>query len=218
LGLVGESGSGKSSIGKAILNLIPFSSQSLRFNGRDLLSLPSSEWRVLRKSMQIIYQDPYSSLNPRKNIGATLMEPMYVHSIGASRKDRYDMACHLLEAVGLTADQMKRYPHQFSGGQRQRIGIARALSLSPEFIVCDESVSALDVSIQAQILNLLMDIKNRFHLSYLFISHDLSVVNFVADRILVMNQGRIEEEGKPYQIINHPQQDYTKALIDAIPT
>ncbi len=217
LGLVGESGSGKSSLGKAILNLIPHQADVMKFGSINLLELDREGWRQMRKSMQMIFQDPYSTLNPRQRIGDTIAEPMEAHNIFTSRKERYDRAAELLEWVGMSPDHMKRYPHQFSGGQRQRIGIARALSLNPSFIVCDESVSALDVSVQAQILNLLLDLKDKLKLSYLFISHDLSVVNFIADRVMVLNQGRIEEVAKPYELLQNPSSEYTRQLIQAIP-
>lgn len=217
LGLVGESGSGKSSLGKSILGLLETHEGSVRYKEKNLLTLSPSDWRPLRKDLQIIFQDPYSALNPRKKIGSAIIEPMQVHKIYNNSKTRKEKAIEILEIVGLKADHYERYPHQFSGGQKQRICIARALTLSPKFIVCDESVSALDVSIQAQILNLFQDLKERFKLSYLFISHDFSVVNFMADRILVMKDGLIIEEGKSYEVINKPKTTYTQKLIEAIP-
>ena len=217
LGLVGESGSGKSSLGKSILGLLETHEGSVTFKEKNLLTLSPSDWRPLRKDLQIIFQDPYSALNPRKKIGSAIIEPMQVHKIHNNSKTRKEKAIEILEIVGLKADHYERYPHQFSGGQKQRICIARALTLSPKFIVCDESVSALDVSIQAQILNLFQDLKERFKLSYLFISHDFSVVNFMADRILVMKDGLIIEEGKSYEVINKPKTTYTQKLIEAIP-
>ncbi len=217
LGLVGESGSGKSSLGKSILGLLETHEGSVTYKEKNLLTLSPSDWRPLRKDLQIIFQDPYSALNPRKKIGSAIIEPMEVHQIHNNSKTRKEKAIEILEIVGLKADHYERYPHQFSGGQKQRICIARALTLSPKFIVCDESVSALDVSIQAQILNLFQDLKERFKLSYLFISHDFSVVNFMADRILVMKDGLIIEEGKSYEVINQPKTTYTQKLIEAIP-
>lgn len=217
LGLVGESGSGKSSLGKSILGLLETHEGSVTYKEKNLLTLSPSDWRPLRKDLQIIFQDPYSALNPRKKIGSAIIEPMQVHKIYNNSKTRKEKAIEILEIVGLKADHYERYPHQFSGGQKQRICIARALTLSPKFIVCDESVSALDVSIQAQILNLFQDLKERFKLSYLFISHDFSVVNFMADRILVMKDGLIIEEGKSYEVINKPKTTYTQKLIEAIP-
>ncbi len=217
LGLVGESGSGKSSLGKSILGLLETHEGSVTYKEKNLLTLSPSDWRPLRKDLQIIFQDPYSALNPRKKIGSAIIEPMQVHKIHNNSKTRKEKAIEILEIVGLKADHYERYPHQFSGGQKQRICIARALTLSPKFIVCDESVSALDVSIQAQILNLFQDLKERFKLSYLFISHDFSVVNFMADRILVMKDGLIIEEGKSYEVINKPKTTYTQKLIEAIP-
>lgn len=217
LGLVGESGSGKSSLGKSILGLLETHEGSVTYKEKNLLTLSPSDWRPLRKDLQIIFQDPYSALNPRKKIGSAIIEPMQVHKIHNNSKTRKEKAIEILEIVGLKADHYERYPHQFSGGQKQRICIARALTLSPKFIVCDESVSALDVSIQAQILNLFQDLKERFKLSYLFISHDFSVVNFIADRILVMKDGLIIEEGKSYEVINKPKTTYTQKLIEAIP-
>lgn len=218
LGLVGESGSGKSTIGKAILNLVKTHSGSIKYKTIELINLSNKQWRPLRRDLQIIFQDPYSSLNPNQVVGNALIEPMNVHGLHDNQKQRNDYAIHLLEIVGLNASHFNRYPHQFSGGQRQRICIARALSLQPKFIVCDEPVSALDVSIQAQILNLLKDLRDKFSLSYLFISHDLSVVNFMADRIAVMKNGEIVEQGTCDQIIHHPKSDYTKSLLASAPS
>ncbi|MCC6817251.1 MAG: ABC transporter ATP-binding protein [Saprospiraceae bacterium] len=216
LGLVGESGSGKSSLGKGILGLTQISSGSVIYKGIELTKLSNKEWRPLRKELQIVFQDPYSSLNPRKNIYSAITEPMIVHQIYSNEKERKEKAVDLLETVGLKSEHLQRYPHQFSGGQRQRICIARALALNPRFIVCDESVSALDVSVQAQVLNLLVELKSKFGLSLLFITHDLSVVNFIADRIIVLQNGTIKEEGYPYQIINNPKSEYTKSLINSL--
>ncbi|MFZ1257243.1 MAG: ABC transporter ATP-binding protein [Saprospiraceae bacterium] len=217
LGLVGESGSGKSSIGRAILNLVKSSSEVIKYKELNLNTVSQSNWRPLRKDLQIIFQDPYGALNPKQIIGKALMEPMEVHSLYNNPKDRKDKAMNLLETVGLEVSHFNRYPHQFSGGQRQRICIARALSLEPKFIVCDEPVSALDVSIQAQILNLLVDLKNKFDLSYLFITHDLSVVNFIADRIAVMKDGEIIEYGNCNDIIHNPKTAYTQMLLASTP-
>ncbi|MGB4819877.1 MAG: ABC transporter ATP-binding protein [Saprospiraceae bacterium] len=217
VGLVGESGSGKSSIGKAILNLIQIEAGQIKYEGIDCTSYSEREWKALRKEMQIIFQDPFSSLNPRKKIGDAIVEPMKVHRLFNNAKERKDAAIELLMEVGLRPEHFDRYPFQFSGGQRQRICIARSLALKPKFIIFDESVSALDVSIQAQVLNLLTQLKEKFKLSYLFITHDFSVVNFIADRIMVMKNGEIVEEGLPFQILNHPTTDYTKHLIESIP-
>ena len=187
------------------------------FRGEDLSSKPDKEIRKLRKEFQIIFQDPYSSLNPRMRIGSAILEPMKVHGLYSNDKMRKEKVVELLEKVGLQPDHYDRYPHQFSGGQRQRISIARALSVEPKFILCDESVSALDVSIQAQVLNLLLDLKDEFSLSYLFISHDLSVVKFFADHVIVMEKGQIVEYGDVEQVITSPSHPYTKRLIDSIP-
>ncbi len=219
LGLVGESGCGKSTLGRALLRLIDHSDGSICYRGRSLDSLSSRELRALRPKLQIIFQDPYSSLNPRITIGDAIAEPMKVHSgksgmSGASGKER---VCALMQQVGLQPDWYNRYPHELSGGQRQRVCIARALILQPELVVCDESVSALDVSVQAQVLNLLNDLKRQYHYTYLFITHDLSVVKFLSDRIMVMQRGRIVEQGLPDELFAHPQTDYTRTLIDAIP-
>jgi peptide/nickel transport system ATP-binding protein len=217
LGLVGESGCGKTTLGRAILNLITPGSGVIQFKGRNILSLDAYEMRSLRKEMQIIFQDPYSSLNPRMTIGNAIQEPMKVHNIYKDEKERKFKTEELLEKVGLPSRVFSRYPHEFSGGQRQRICIARALAVKPEFIICDESVSALDVSVQAQVLNLLNDLKNEFNLTYIFISHDLAVVRFMSDRIIVMQSGEIVEEGAADQIYFNPKMDYTKKLISSIP-
>jgi peptide/nickel transport system ATP-binding protein len=217
LGLVGESGCGKTTLGRSILRLIEPSTGSIIYNGRDITNVYAEELRLLRRKMQIIFQDPYSSLNPRMTISEILTEPLNIHHIGNSKRERLDMAKELFTKVGLNLSQLNRYPHEFSGGQRQRICIARALMLRPEFIVCDESVSALDVSIQAQVLNLLLDLQEEFHLTYIFISHDLSVVNFIADDVGVMNAGRIIEMDKASNIYKNPKEDYTRALLSAIP-
>jgi len=217
LGLVGESGCGKTTLGRMLLNLIPATEGEVIFNGVNIHSLKPKELRALRKDMQIIFQDPYSSLNPRLTVGDAIMEPMKVFGIGANDKERKERVIDLLETVNLKASHFNHYPHEFSGGQRQRIAIARALAVEPKFVVCDESVSALDVSVQAQVLNLLNELKEKYHFTYIFISHDLSVVRFMADRILVMNKGKIEEIGYAEDIYNSPQQEYTKRLINSIP-
>jgi len=217
LGLVGESGCGKTTLGRTILRLNEPTEGKIFFQRNDLLRLKPDDMRQLRKDMQIIFQDPYSSLNPRITIGEALMEPMQVHNILDNNNQRKEKVHELLKKVGLTEKQYSRYPHEFSGGQRQRVCIARALSLNPKFIICDESVSALDVSVQAQVLNLLNDLKREFKFTYIFISHDLSVVKFMSDRMVVMNKGKIEEMGDADQIYLNPQSDYTKNLISSIP-
>lgn len=217
LGLVGESGCGKTTLGKTILRLNPAYDGEINYKGRNILDLSKGDLKELRKEMQIIFQDPYSSLNPRMTIGDAIMEPMSVHGIYNNEKERKDKVYELLDKVNLRPEQFTRYPHEFSGGQRQRICIARALALNPSFIICDESVSALDVSVQAQVLNLLIKLREEFKFSYIFISHDLSVVKFLSDRIVVMNKGKIEEVGFADDIYNNPTTDYTKKLISAIP-
>jgi len=217
LGLVGESGCGKTTLGRTLLRLIDPISGNITFEGIDLLKLEREEMRKMRKKIQIIFQDPYSSLNPRLTIGSAIMEPMQVHGIHENDKIRKEKVIELLKKVNLKPAHFYRYPHEFSGGQRQRICIARALALKPRFIVCDESVSALDVSVQAQVLNLLNDLKKEFGFTYIFISHDLSVVKFMSDRMMVMNNGKIEEIGYADDIYNNPQKEYTKKLIQAIP-
>jgi oligopeptide transport system ATP-binding protein len=216
LGLVGESGSGKSTSGYCVLQLLTPTGGSVRFEGRELTELKREELRKMRRQMQIVFQDPYSSLNPRMTVGDIVSEPMEVHGIG-TRKTRRDSVRRLLDVVGFDPTFTNRYPHEFSGGQRQRIGIARALALNPKLIVCDEPVSALDVSIQAQILNLLRDLQRDFGLTYLFIAHDLAVVRAMSDSIAVMNQGKIVEAGPAEQIYTNPQNEYTKALLTAVP-
>jgi peptide/nickel transport system ATP-binding protein len=216
-GLVGESGCGKTTLSRTILKLIEPSTGEIIFNHQKLTHLSANQLRPLRKDIQIIFQDPYSSLNPVKTIGATLIEPLKVHHILSNNQQRKDYMINLIEKVGLQADQFNHYPHEFSGGQRQRIVIARALALQPKLIICDESVSALDVSIQAQILNLLKDLQAQFQLTYLFISHDMAVVKHMADRMMVMHEGKIVEMGDPETIFQHPQEEYTKKLIQAIP-
>lgn len=217
LGLVGESGCGKTTLGRTILRLIEPTSGNVFYDGVDLTKLDKNQMRQMRSRMQIIFQDPYSSLNPRMTIGEILLEPMILHSIGANKKEKVDRAKWLMDKVGLSASQLTRYPHEFSGGQRQRICIARALAVNPEFIICDESVSALDVSVQAQVLNLLLDLQDEFGLTYVFISHDLSVVNFISDDVAVMNAGKIVEMDKAFKVYHHPDNEYTKALLSAIP-
>ena len=217
LGLVGESGCGKTTLGRSILRLVEPTSGSVFFEGRDVAKMNAAELREYRKSAQIIFQDPYSSLNPRISIGEAIAEPMMVHGIEKDANRRRDKVCSLLEEVGLEADYYRRYPHEFSGGQRQRICIARALALNPKLIICDESVSALDVSVQAQVLNLLNRLKKEFHFTYIFISHDLSVVRFMSDRVVVMYNGKMQELNEADELFNNPQNDYTKKLIAALP-
>jgi peptide/nickel transport system ATP-binding protein len=216
LGLVGESGSGKSTTGYCILQLLKPTGGSVRFMGRELTDIGREDLRRMRREMQIVFQDPYSSLDPRMTVGGIVAEPLEVHGIG-TRSSRRETVRRLLEIVGFDPNFTNRYPHEFSGGQRQRIGIARALALNPKLIVCDEPVSALDVSIQAQILNLLKDLQRDFGLTYLFISHDLAVVRTMSDRIAVMNQGKLVEVGTAAQIYNDPKDEYTKALFTAVP-
>ena len=216
LGLVGESGSGKSTTGYCILQLLKPTSGSIRFEGTELTTLGREAMRRMRREMQIVFQDPYSSLDPRMTVGDIVGEPLIVHGIG-TRRDRSVRIRDLLDVVGFNPSFTNRYPHEFSGGQRQRIGIARALALSPKLIVCDEPVSALDVSIQAQILNLLKDLQQDFGLTYLFIAHDLAVVRGMSDRIAVMNRGQLVEIGAAEDVYTNPQDDYTKALLSAVP-
>ena len=217
LGLVGESGCGKTTLGRTILRLIEPTSGNIYFNGRDISLLTPFEMRELRKDIQIIFQDPYSSLNPRLTIGQAIMEPMRVHNVFENDAQRKERVFTLLKRVNMNPEHFYRYPHEFSGGQRQRICIARALALNPKFIICDESVSALDVSVQAQVLNLLNELRDEFNFTYIFISHDLSVVKFMSDRMIVMNKGKIEQFGPSEEIYLNPQSDYTKKLINAIP-
>jgi peptide/nickel transport system ATP-binding protein len=217
LGLVGESGCGKTTLGRSILRLVEPTSGKIIFNGTDLTALNKTALTKMRRDVQIIFQDPYSSLNPRVTVGNAIMEPLEVHHIFNSTAERKQHVINLLEKVNLKAEHFNRYPHEFSGGQRQRIVIARALALQPKFIICDESVSALDVSVQAQVLNLLRELQEEFGLTYIFISHDLAVVKHISDRMIVMNKGKVEEEGFPEIIYNSPQAEYTKKLIAAIP-
>ena len=217
LGLVGESGCGKTTLGRAVLRLIEPTSGEVFFQGTSITKLDSKKLRDMRKDLQIIFQDPYSSLNPRITIGQAIMEPMQVHGILENDKARKARVVELLERVNMNESHFYRYPHGFSGGQRQRICIARALALKPKFIICDESVSALDVSVQAQVLNLLNELKREFDFTYIFISHDLSVVKFMSDRMVVMNKGKVEEMGDADEIYNNPKTEYTKNLINSIP-
>lgn len=217
LGLVGESGCGKSTLGRTILRLLEPTDGEIKYNGVNIPTLGQSELRKLRRKMQIIFQDPYASLNPRMTIASALMEPMTIHGLGSNKEERLEMAANLMDKVGLERRFLNRYPHEFSGGQRQRVCIARALAVQPEFIVCDESVSALDVSIQAQVLNLLLDLQKEMNLTYIFISHDLAVVKFIADEVAVMYNGNIVEKADALSIYENPQHDYTKKLLSAIP-
>lgn len=217
LGLVGESGCGKTTLGRSILRLLEPTAGEVIYDGINVTNLNKKEMREIRERMQIIFQDPYSSLNPRMTIGDIITEPMVIHNMGGSKKERYAVAADLLDKVGLKGDHLNRYPHEFSGGQRQRICIARALSLKPEFIICDESVSALDVSVQAQVLNLLQDLQEELGLTYIFISHDLSVVKYISDEIGVMNKGKIVEYGPAEEVYHNPKDEYTKKLLSAIP-
>lgn len=215
-GLVGESGCGKTTTGRSILRLIEPTSGEVRFEGHDLLSLGVDELRRLRRDMQIIFQDPYSSLNPRMRVGQIIEEPLIIHKIG-NREERKSRVQELLRLVGLEPEHAGRYPHEFSGGQRQRIGIARALALNPKFIVCDEPVSALDVSVQAQIVNLLQDLQAQLGLTYLFVSHGLSVVEHISTRVGIMYLGKLVEVGSSREIFHNPLHPYTRALLSAIP-
>jgi peptide/nickel transport system ATP-binding protein len=217
IGLVGESGCGKTTLGRTILQLIQPTSGNIFLDGRDLTKVNTTTLRNIRKDLQIVFQDPYGSLNPRITIGNAIAEPLQVHHILNNSKQRKEKVVDLLEKVNLSGDHFNRYPHQFSGGQRQRICIARALALNPSFLIFDESVSALDVSVQAQVLNLLNDLKKEFDFTSIFISHDLSVVHYISDRIMVMNKGKIVEEGDAGQVYNHPADPYTQRLIEAIP-
>ena len=218
VGLVGESGSGKTTVGRSILKLIPATSGRVKFQGRDILPMSERQFRPLRRRMQMIFQDPYGSLNPRFTIGEIVAEALEIHFPEMSRLDRSHRVAELLNLVGLKSDMMRRYPHEFSGGQRQRIGIARALAVKPDFIVCDEPVSALDVSVQAQIVNLLQDLQEQFGIAYLFIAHDLAVVEHISDHVLVMHRGKIVESASAEAIYQDPRHEYTKTLLAAVPS
>jgi peptide/nickel transport system ATP-binding protein len=217
LGVVGESGSGKTTVGMMLMRLIKATEGQVLYDGTDLLAISDREMMAFRRRIQIIFQNPYASLNPRFTVGQILTEPMKIHGIGANDSDRYDQAIALATRVGLAPDSVHKYPHEFSGGQRQRIAIARCLSMKPEILICDESVSALDVSVQATVLNLLLDLQDEFGMTYIFISHDLAVVKYMADDMLVMNQGQIVERGNSDAIYADPQNEYTKKLLTAIP-
>ena len=217
LGVVGESGSGKTTVGLTLLRLHRATGGSALFDGRDLFAMPAREYAAYKRRIQIIFQNPYASLNPRFTVGQILLEPMRIHGIGEDDRKRTNMVHSLLERVGLPAQAFHRYPHEFSGGQRQRIAIARCLTMKPEILVCDESVSALDVSVQAQVLNLLQDLQDEYKLSYIFISHDLSVVRYIADRVMVMHQGRVVEMADSDELYRNPQHPYTQSLLAAIP-
>jgi peptide/nickel transport system ATP-binding protein len=217
LGVVGESGSGKTTVGLTLLRLHQATGGSAMFEGKDLISMPAREYMAYKRRIQIIFQNPYASLNPRFTVGQILLEPMRLHNIGASQAERVDNAYRLLEKVGLPAHAFHRYPHEFSGGQRQRIAIARCLTMQPEILVCDESVSALDVSVQAQVLNLLQDLQDEFGLSYIFISHDLSVVKYIADQVMVMHKGEVVELADSDKLYRNPTHPYTRTLLSAIP-
>lgn len=217
MGLVGESGSGKSTIGKAILRLAPIEAGSIKYEGNDLTQLDEKAFMPYRKRIQTIFQDPYASMNPRHSIASIVAEPLKVHAPEMSKQDREDRVAELLVKVGLPADSMNRYPHQFSGGQRQRICVARALSSKPEFIICDECVSALDVSVQAQIVNLLQDLQEELGITYLFIAHDLAVVEHICNDALVMELGEIVEQGPTDQLYHAPKHPYTQRLLEAVP-
>ena len=218
VGLVGESGSGKTTLGRTILKLMPATSGSVKFDGREILPLSEREFRPLRRGMQMIFQDPFGSLNPRFTISEIIGEALEIHFPKMTREDNVACIAELLRVVGLQPDMMRRYPHEFSSGQRQRIGIARALAAEPRFIVCDEPVSALDVSVQAQIVNLLQDLQEEYGIAYLFIAHDLAVVEHISDHVLVMHQGKIVESASAEAIYHDPQNAYTKTLLASVPS
>lgn len=217
VGLVGESGSGKTTVGRSILKLAPVTSGKIYYQGQETVGMSKSHFFPYRKKIQMIFQDPFNSLNPRMNIFDIIAEPLDIHFKEMSKSEKQDRIASLLKKVELGADSMLRYPHEFSGGQRQRIGIARALAVEPDFIVCDEAVSALDVSVQAQVVNLLQDLQEELGLTYLFIAHDLAVVQHISDWIVVMNEGKIVEQGEPEQICQNPQEEYTQNLLSAVP-
>jgi len=217
LALVGESGSGKTTLGRALLGLVPATSGSVMYEQTDLCQLNRRGFKPFRKDLQVVFQDPQSSLNPRLSIATILTEPMGVHHIGANHNERLEMAALYMEKVGLEPSMLRRYPHEFSGGQRQRIGIARAIALQPRFIVCDEVTSALDVSVQAKILLLLQELKQEYDLTYLFITHNIDVVRYFADDVAVMHQGRLVEEGSALEVCDNPQHAYTQNLLEAVP-
>jgi len=217
VGLVGESGSGKTTVGRSILGLQKATAGSIKFEGKEITGLTNSQFRPLRKRMQMIFQDPFNSLNPRLSVFDIIAEALEIHFPAMTRRERRDRVAELLKQVGLEPNHLDRYPHEFSGGQRQRIGIARALAVKPDFIVCDEPVSALDVSVQAQIVNLLQDLQEEMGLTYLFIAHDLAVVEHISDHVLVMTNGKIVEAASAEAIYENPQHEYTKKLLAAIP-
>jgi ABC-type oligopeptide transport system ATPase subunit len=215
MGLVGESGSGKTTLGRSVLRLIEPTAGKILFDGQDITTIAAEDLRQVRRQMQMVFQDPYSALNPRIPVGLAITEPMKVHGIGATAQEQFEMAIELLEQVGLQPDHFHRYPHEFSGGQRQRLCIARALAVQPRFLVCDEAVSSLDVSVQAVVLNLLKDLQVKKNLTYLFVSHDLAVIRFMCDEVMVMKDGVIVEKGLADQVFTAPEHPYTQALLEA---